>query len=99
MGKLPEFGPLGRPMRMDKDLGELGKSSLSKLKAAIQEGDTELALELSDYLATEYRGVHHVLCDVWFALADWIARNYGEEELPKAYRHAKERLDRTALSK
>lgn len=79
----------GRPVRMEDDLEELGEHTLGKLKQAITQGNRELALALADYLFLEGKAVHDGAFDWVFADLDWIARNYGEEEIPKVLRYTR----------
>lgn len=87
---------LGRPLRMDIDIRELGENTLDKLKAAIEKGDKGLALELAEYLLLEGKGQHDSYADWLWVEADYVARTFGEEELPKMLRHVKSVLDRSA---
>ena len=85
---LRELTP-GRPIRMEDDLKELGENTLGKLKEAIKQGNRELSLALADYLFLEGKAIHDTYIDWVFADLDWIARNYGEEEIPKVLRHVR----------
>jgi len=86
---LRELKP-GRPMRVEDDLKELGENTLGKLKEAIAQGNKELSLALADYLHLESKTIHDVYTDWSFVNLDFIARNYGEEEVPKALRYTME---------
>lgn len=74
----------GMPMRVEDDLKEQGENTLEKLHEAIERDDRELSLALSDLLFVEGR----VGFDWTLANLEWIAGHYGEEEVPKALRHA-----------
>lgn len=81
-----------RPMRMEDDLKELGENTIGKLKKAMEQGNQELALALADYSFEEWKFLHDVYCDWAFADLAWVAKSYGEEEVPKILRHAREVL-------
>ena len=89
--KLQSLG--GRYMRCDDPIEELGKSGHDILKDLIRKGDKENALKLVDYLQGEFKWAHDLYCDWAYVDLDYIAKNYGEEELPKFFRHAKSKLD------
>lgn len=82
---------LGRPMRVDEPISELGISSYDKLRESIKEGDKEMALRLADYVQIEGKGLHDFYCDWSYALLTWIADNYGEDKLPDVLRYSKEK--------
>ena len=73
--------PLGRLMRVDEPLEELGISSYDRLREAINAGDAETALKLVDYVQIESRGLHGFYCDWTYALLTWIANNHGEDKI------------------
>ncbi len=83
----------GRPMRVEDDLKELGENTLAKLKEAIAQGDRELTLALTDCVFQGSKFMHDGMLDWIWSDLDWIARNYGEEEVPKALRRAMEVLN------
>ncbi len=83
--------PLGRPMRVDEPIEELGISSYDKLREAVKAGDKETALKLVDYVQIEGKGLHDLYCDWSYAFLTWIADNYGEEKLPEVLRYSKEK--------
>ncbi len=90
-----ELPLVGRPIRMDAELAELGENTLGKVREAILSGNRQLALDLVDYLYWEDKGLHDTYTDWTFADLTWIARNYGEEEIPKALRFVRETLGRS----
>ena len=83
--------PLGRIMRVDEPIEELGISSYDRLRDAIKAGDKETALKLTDYVQLEGKGLHDLYCDWSWAFLTWIADNCGEEKLPEALRYCREK--------
>ena len=67
---------------------ELGKSTWIKLQEAVKSGDNDEALELAKYLIPEGKAMHDLFCDWMYADVDYMARKYGEEEVPKILRYA-----------
>jgi hypothetical protein len=78
---------LGRDIRKD-DLPELGISSNTKLEEAIKAGKKEEALKLLEYMTWESIDLHDLYCDWIYANLDYVAKNYGEEELPNILKNA-----------
>lgn len=78
---------LGRVIRKDPG-SKLGESSWIKLKDAIESGDSKFALRLLDYLMIEGKGLHDGFCDWTYADLDYVAKKYGEEEIPLMLRYA-----------
>ena len=72
---------LSRKIRKDP-LSELGISSNIKLEEAIKACEKEEALKLLDYMTIELKDLHDLYCDWIYANQDYVAKNYGEEELP-----------------
>ena len=99
MVSLKLFKPLGRPMRMDKKLSQLGESTWQQLREAIKEGDADSALALLDYARIEGKGMTDIIVDAWYAFIDWVAHNCGEEKVPEAYRYVKGVLDKSLFEK
>ncbi|MBA7600752.1 hypothetical protein ES703_07811 [subsurface metagenome] len=83
--------PLGRLMRADEPLEELGISSYDRLRDAVKAGDKETALKLIDYVQIEGKGLHDFYSDWSYALLTWIADNCGEEKLLEVLRYSKEK--------
>jgi hypothetical protein len=83
----------GRKLRYDDTVEEMGVSSYDVLRDLIREGDTEKAIELLEYVQHEFKWLHDIYSDWTYADLDYIATNYGEEELPKFLRYAKSKLD------
>jgi hypothetical protein len=81
MIKIKKSKALGRIIRMDDDISELGVSTWVKLKEAIKGNRLEEALEIVDYLPVEGRRLHELLCDGWWAFMTHIADAEGEEQL------------------
>jgi hypothetical protein len=77
---------LGRIIRKD-DWPQLGDSTFIKLKNAIKNHDNEDALKVLEYLMIEGKSLHDGFCDWTYADLDYIAKNYGEEEIPKLLRY------------
>jgi hypothetical protein len=89
---------LGRPLRVD-ELNELGDNTIDKLKQVIKSGDQKLALDIAEYLLYEGASLHDTYTDWIFSELDFIAKNYGEEELPKVLRFVRETLDKNGAQK
>ncbi|HHE41652.1 MAG TPA: hypothetical protein ENL12_03280 [Dehalococcoidia bacterium] len=83
---------LGRPLRVDEPVEELGISSYDRLRDAITAGDTETALELVDYVQVEGKSLHDVYGDWVYALLTWIADNCGEEKMLDVLTYCKEKV-------
>ena len=84
--------PLGRLMRMDEPIEELGISTYDRLRDAVKAGDRETTLKLIDYVQLEGKGNHDTYCDWSYALLTWIADNCGEEKLPEVLGYCKEKV-------
>lgn len=78
---------LGRKIRKEP-LEQMGKSSWDILIEEIEAGNAENALTLVDYMMIEGKNLHDGYCDWLWADMDFVARNYGEEEIPKMIRNA-----------
>ena len=96
MGAVVNDPLLGRPLRVGT-LEELGENTIDKLKEEIKAGHKQEALDLAEYLLWEGADLHDTYTDWVYADLDWIARNYGEEEIPKVLRHVKKILDTKAI--
>lgn len=83
---------LGRPLRVDEPVEELGISTYDRLRDAIKAGDTETALELVEYAQVEGKGLHDVYCDWVYSLLTWISENCGEERLLDVLSYSKEKV-------
>ena len=81
---------LGRPLRVDEPVEELGISSYDRLREAVKAGDTKAALELIDYVQIEGKGLHDLYCDWVYGLLTWIADHLGEERLPEVLQYSKQ---------
>lgn len=88
---------LGRPLRVDDPIEELGISSYDRLRDAVKAGDTETALELIDYVQLEGKGLHDLYCDWVYGLLTWISDNYGEERLLDVLQHSKQMISAVFL--
>lgn len=87
--------PLGRLLRVDEPIEELGISSYDRLRDAIESGDRETALQLVDYIQDEGGVSHDVYCDWVHALLTWVADNCGEEKLPEVLAYCREKISIT----
>ena len=76
---------LGREIR-NEPWTQLGRSSYILLQEAIKAKDNETALELAKYVMIEGKNLHDGYCDWIYADMDFVARTYGEEEIPKMLR-------------
>ncbi|MFW6057140.1 MAG: hypothetical protein ACOC9B_07525 [Chloroflexota bacterium] len=88
---------LGRPLRVDEPIEELGISSYDRLRDAIKAGDMETALELVDYIQVEGKGLHDVYGDWVYSMLTWIADNYGEEKLLDVLAYSKDKISAVFL--
>lgn len=84
--------PLGRLLRVDEPVEELGISSYDRLRDAIKAGDEETALRLVDYIQVEGKSLHDVYCDWAYALLTWISENCGEEKLLDVLRYCRDKV-------
>jgi hypothetical protein len=73
------FEPFKRTMRLD-GWDEIGVSTWTKIKEAIQEGRYKEACELVDYLNNEGKFIHDLLCDWPYVLLDYIVKRVKDEE-------------------
>ena len=87
MVKVEESKTLNRKIRKDP-WGEIGVSTLTKIKEAIQSGKSIEALDLTEYLAIEGKFIHDAYCDWIYHHLDYIAGKWGEEEMYRALRNA-----------
>ena len=85
MVRLEKSKVLGRMIRKD-DLNELVVPTWKKIKAAIEAGRTQEALDLADYLPVEGSRLNDMTCDNIWGYMTWIANNIGEEEVYRALR-------------
>jgi hypothetical protein len=85
MIKLRKSARLNRVIRQD-DLDSLGISTWTAIKNALEAGDNGLALALVEYLKTEGKRGHEVICDFVWGMLTYIADNLGEEAVAGAWR-------------
>jgi hypothetical protein len=69
-------------------LEDLGNSTWIKLQNFIKEGNNKQALEVVKYLLAEGKSMHDLLFDGMYVDLDYIAKTYGEDEIPKILRYA-----------
>lgn len=96
MHKVEYVPALGRKIRTDDTVEELGRSSYDVLRDLIREGKTREALDFVDYVQHEFKWLHDLYNDWTYADLDYVAKTYGEEEIPKMLRHAREVLMKSA---
>lgn len=89
---------LGRNIRSDP-WEELGTSTWTKIKEAIQAGRTQEALDLVDYLKPEGKVIHDSYCDWTYADLSFLAQNFGEEQVYYALRNAAEVLGKSVFAR
>mgnify|MGYP001573080059 CR=1 FL=1 len=68
--------------------GEIGVSTVTKIKEAINAGRLQEALDLVDYINVESKPIHDLYCDWAYADLDFIANKFGEEQVYHALRYA-----------
>ncbi len=85
MVKLVKSEVLGRMMRQDP-VEELGISTFTKIKEALEAGRQAEALALIDYLLPEGKRLHDVMCDWVYGFLNYLAETFGEEEVYRAQR-------------
>jgi hypothetical protein len=93
MHRVDKIEVFGRNLRTDDKLEELGKSSYEVLREMVRRGDDkEKILGFIDYIQDESKWLHDLYCDWCYADMDYVAKTFGEEELPKMLRHVREIL-------
>jgi len=93
---------IGRDLRHDEP-SEVGGSTLKRAYAAMERGELEEAKRIVEYARLEWQVVHDMYVNWSWSFFTYIARNYGEEELEKAYRgilgsYYRNRYDRVMAS-
>ena len=76
---------INRDLRHDEP-NEVGISTLKQAYAAMDSGDLEEAKRIVEYARLEWQVVHDMYVNWSWSFFTYIADNYGEEELEKAYR-------------
>lgn len=94
--KVEKVEAFGRDLRTDDTLEELGRSSYDVLRDLIRDGKKEEALKFVDYVQHEFKWLHDLYTDWAWADLDYVGGKYGEEEVEKMLRHAREILMKTA---
>ncbi len=69
-------------------MADLGVSTVTKALEAIDSGRLSEAKELVKYLSLEWKGLHDLYADWSWAMYDYIADKFGEEELLNAIKTA-----------
>jgi len=78
---------LGRKIR-NEPIEQLGRSSWTLLRDEIEAGNTEEALKLLEYVRLEGKNLHDGQIDWLYANMDFVAKNFGEEEIDGLVRNA-----------
>jgi hypothetical protein len=81
--KLAHCAALGRPLRQDEPISELGISTHERLKELIRAGKAEEACELVDYLQMEGKDLHDAYRDWTYADLTFVAERMGEDAVPE----------------
>lgn len=89
MSTLKKSEVLGREIRQDPP-EELGVSTLTRLKEAIDRGDKEEAKRLAEYLRKEGEVVHDVYTNWVWGFLTYVANEFGEDEVENALRKSME---------
>jgi len=87
MVELVESKWLGVTIRAD-DWDEIGVSTWTKIKQAIDEGRLQEAKDMVDYLSIESYLVHHIMPQWVYHMLTYIADNYGEEKVYEVMRES-----------
>ena len=93
---------LNRDLRHDEP-DEVGISTLKQAYDAMDRGDLAAAKRITEYARLEWQIVHDMYVNWSWSFFTYIADNYGEEELEKAYRkilgsYYKSRYDKVMAS-
>ncbi|MDT8272139.1 MAG: hypothetical protein RRA35_03000, partial [Desulfomonilia bacterium] len=80
MLKFENWDLIKRKIRQD-DVEDLGVPTGDMVCKAIDEGNYELARELTRYFIPEGKGLHDLYCDWCYDIFDMVAKKYGEEDL------------------
>lgn len=76
---------INRDIRQDEP-DEVGHSTLKQAYAAMDRGDLQEAKRITEYARLEWQVVHDMYVNWSWSFFTYIADNYGEGELDKAYR-------------
>lgn len=93
---------VNRDLRQDEP-GEVGVSTLQQAYAAMERGDLAEAKRITEYARLEWQVVHDMYVNWSWSFFTYIADNFGEEALEKAYRsilgsYYRHRYDRVMAS-
>lgn len=83
--KLEKSELINRDLRQDEP-HEVGISSLKKAFEAMEQGDLNEAKRIAEYARLEWQVVHDMYVNWSWSFFTYIAANYGEAELEKAFR-------------
>lgn len=78
---------LGRKIR-NEPINLLGRSSWTLLRDEVEAGNREEALKLLEYVRLEGKNLHDGQIDFLYANMDFVAKHFGEEEVPEMIRNA-----------
>jgi len=76
MLKYEKWDKIKRKIRKD-DLKDLGVPTPDMVKRCIDDGRTELAKELADYIIIESKGLHDLYADWTSDMLDKVAKKFG----------------------
>jgi hypothetical protein len=85
MTRLVKSKARGRKIRQD-DAAELSIPTFALVRRAMQAGKLDEAIELLEYGEQEDTQIHDALVRTIDAFCRYIAENFGEDEIPKAFR-------------
>jgi len=90
---------VGRKIRWEDDISELGNSTYKLTERAIRSGKSEEALKLLEYSHTEAVNLHDAVIEFAAAELSFIADNLGEAYLEKLWRHVGEKVMASLFTK
>jgi hypothetical protein len=91
MAKFINSKLLGRKIRWDDDVSELGKSTYKLTEQLIKSGKAEEALELLEYEQAEWINLHDAIIEFAAAELTFVVENFGEAHIDKLWRHVGKR--------
>ena len=99
MTKLITSSSLGRKIRWEDKISDLGKSTHKLAEQAILRGDTKEALELMEFAHKEWIGMNDAMTEFAASELSFIVDNLGEEILEKLWRHVGGKVLATMFSR